>query len=449
MPLDLNRRDFMEKIAVGTAALAVIGDLALAAAPGADDAVRLTPPKELPENAYPRTPPRVYKGAHLEAVAMPIGGIGTGSIWLDGQGRLSVWQIFNNLNETRVPDSFFAVRARVAGAGPKGSPGEPVTRVLQTVAEPGLKPVESLEYEGGYPIARLKFHDSALPVQIVLEALNPMIPLDAANSSIPCALFRLTATNSSKSDADVTLFASLQNAIGSGGSGDIKGVRLAGYGGNSNRVIRDKRFTGVAMSKSPDPVPTGPVKVRDDHGREVPGAEMFWIAGLQRSQRRYGGDHQPSRDQWRRAAGRRRVEELFRHACGIAGKTPRFQLSRDRLRGFREQDLRRLDSYRNRLRQRSLAWHRSQTSSRSAVSQAAASSTHTSATTRHKGPPHLSRSRSSGVISAFSSAVVITQIKPASISASEARLSVQRRERIKKRWSRRAGMSPISRAKTP
>ncbi len=272
-PIDLNRRDFMEKIAVGTAALAVIGDLGRAAEPGADDAARLTPPKAAAEHAFPRTPPRVYKGAHLEAVAMPIGGIGTGSIWLDGQGRLAVWQIFNNLNETRVPDSFFAIRARADG-------GESVTRVLQTVGEAGLKPVESLEYQGGYPIARLTFHDSALPVEIILEALNPMIPLDAANSSIPCALFRLTATNSSKSAADVTLFASLQNAVGGGGSGDIKGERLAGYGGNSNRVIRDKRFTAVAMSKSPDPVPTGPVKVRDDHGHEVPGPEMLWIAGL-------------------------------------------------------------------------------------------------------------------------------------------------------------------------
>ena len=73
----------------------------------------LTPPPG--PRAYPLTPPRVYRGKHLEAVAMPLGGIGTGSIWLDGQGRLGVWQIFNNLSEPRIPDSFFAVRARTAG----------------------------------------------------------------------------------------------------------------------------------------------------------------------------------------------------------------------------------------------------------------------------------------------------------------------------------------------
>jgi uncharacterized protein (DUF608 family) len=263
----------MERIAVGTAALAVIGDLGRAAEPGVAEFTRLTVPKAADERTYPKTPPRVYKGAHLEAVAMPIGGIGTGSIWLDGQGRLSVWQIFNNLNETRVPDSFFAVRVREAGK-------EPVTRILQTVGEAGLKPVESLEYEAGYPIARLTFHDSELPIQIFMEALNPMIPLDAGNSSAPCALFRLTATNSSNSEAEATFFASLQNAVGSGGSGDVKGVRFAGYGGNSNHVIHDKRLTSITMRKSPDPVATGPVKVRDANGREVQGSEMFWIAGL-------------------------------------------------------------------------------------------------------------------------------------------------------------------------
>jgi non-lysosomal glucosylceramidase len=266
----LSRREFIGAFASGAGAAALAGELAWAKEPGPGGA-GVTSPKPT-KAAYPMTPPRVYRGKHLEAVGMPIGGIGTGSIWLDGQGRLGTWQIFNNLSEPRIPDSFFAVRARSGG-------GEAVTRVLQSVAEPGFKRVESLEYEGGYPIARLKFQDPALPVSVVLEAFNPMIPLDAANSSIPCAIFRFTARNPGNSDAEVTLLGSLQNAVGSEGADGIRDVRFAGYGRNENRVVRERDFSSVAMTKSPDPVAAGPVKVRKA-GQEVAGPEMLWLAGM-------------------------------------------------------------------------------------------------------------------------------------------------------------------------
>ena len=116
---------------------------------------------------------------------MPIGGIGTGTLWLDGQGRLRVWQIFNNETENRVPDSFFAVRGAI-GSGP-------VVRLLQTEAM-RFRCCPSLVYEGGGPIARL-FFDTATPVSVRMDAFNPLIPTDADNSSIPCAIFRITAKN--------------------------------------------------------------------------------------------------------------------------------------------------------------------------------------------------------------------------------------------------------------
>jgi non-lysosomal glucosylceramidase len=269
-PLPINRRDFLERLAVGAAALAVGGQMTWA-----DQVDALVPP--LPSRSewfkrYPIASPRVYRGKNLEAVGMPLGGIGTGSIWLDGQGRLGIWQIFNNLSESRVPDSFFAVRAKTT-AGPA------VTRVLQTQGEGRLRPVESIDYEGGYPIARLTFHDAELPVQVALEALNPMIPLDTANSSIPCVLVRLTAKNSGAGPVEVDLCASLQNAVGNAGAGG-QGVRLGGYGGNRNRIVSGKKITMVTMDKAPDPMTTGPVKVRTAAGKEVAGPALTWVAGL-------------------------------------------------------------------------------------------------------------------------------------------------------------------------
>nr|MBP8260031.1 hypothetical protein [Verrucomicrobiota bacterium] len=121
LPPELTRRNFIRSMAVGAAGIAVSPELLGAAPPSA-----LAPPRPGDLPRYPVTPPRVYRGANLEAVAMPIGGIGTGTVWLDGQGRLSVWQIFNNLNETRIPNGFFAVRVRSGNAAP-------VLRVLQTV----------------------------------------------------------------------------------------------------------------------------------------------------------------------------------------------------------------------------------------------------------------------------------------------------------------------------
>ena len=111
-PGDVTRRDFLKALGIG--ALAVYGEAllspALAALPKAPGEVALLPSYA----TYPLTPPRLYTGEHLGAVAMPIGGIGTGTIWLDGQGRLRVWQIFNN--STPGPGAL-AMRVRPGRAG--------------------------------------------------------------------------------------------------------------------------------------------------------------------------------------------------------------------------------------------------------------------------------------------------------------------------------------------
>ncbi len=85
-PVAVNRRDFMATLAAGAASLTAAGELNWAKPSGAAEG-GLTVPQRPQGWDYPITSPRVYHGKHLEAVAMPIGGIGTGSIWLDGRGR--------------------------------------------------------------------------------------------------------------------------------------------------------------------------------------------------------------------------------------------------------------------------------------------------------------------------------------------------------------------------
>ncbi|MGC8835170.1 MAG: GH116 family glycosyl-hydrolase, partial [Armatimonadota bacterium] len=184
---EISRREFLREVGAAAVAITAADEVLGAEAPAERRDVAM--PKAT-AGKYPITPPRSFTGRNLEAVAMPIGGIGTGTVWLDGRGRLSVWQIFNNYTEEGLPGSFFAVRAQTEGA-------EPVMRVLQTVPEEGFGAFKSLVFRAGYPIADVEFEDEGFPIRVKMEAFNPMIPLDTRNSAIPCAVFRFTVRNTS------------------------------------------------------------------------------------------------------------------------------------------------------------------------------------------------------------------------------------------------------------
>src|SRR5437899_657722 len=135
-------------------------------------------------------PRRIYHAEATRAVAMPLGGIGTGSIALCGDGSLRQWQIHNQANHIAcVPNSFFSVWMRRAS-----QPAEPVARVLQTsllydtvgIAPPPtandhlvppahrsllkkLPGVQSTEFGGEYPLAQIAYRDVALSADVTLQ----------------------------------------------------------------------------------------------------------------------------------------------------------------------------------------------------------------------------------------------------------------------------------------
>lgn len=204
---ELSRREFLQVILVGMAGTALVRTLSSAGQEverNVWQVERGALPALTPIRAYPQQTPRTYQGENLEYLLMPIGGIGTGTVWLDGQARLAVWQIFNNFSEERLQNAFFALRI-----------GEEL-RVLQTVAEQNVPPLPALAYEGGYPIARLRFETGDLPVDIMLEAFNPLIPLDAFHSSLPCAVFRWTVRNRSRRALSLSLLATLPQSSPAG-----------------------------------------------------------------------------------------------------------------------------------------------------------------------------------------------------------------------------------------
>lgn len=187
----------------------------------------------------------VYRGERLKAVAMPMGGIGAGNVSICGTGELRGWEIFNRHNpRAALPGSFFAVRARAADK-------QPVARLLQTEPVGCLPTVESLEFIGEYPIATLRYRDADLPVDVTLEAFSPLIPFDSTNSGPPAVIFVFTARNATRRQAEVSLLASLKNAVGYDGMSEIagpQGLENAGFGGNVNRVMRKRGLTCLLMT---------------------------------------------------------------------------------------------------------------------------------------------------------------------------------------------------------
>lgn len=244
---NVSRREFLQigAGAVAAAGIAASGRLAMAA-PGEFPASCQTPPSKAWFDALvERGEAPAYTGEALKNVAFPLGGIGTGSVWLHGTGRLTAWQIFNNINRSsQVDDSFFAIRVEAEGK-------PPVVRALQMSPVGPIKGVEGVRFVGQYPFGYVEFDDAALGVKVRLEAFNPMIPLNDRDSAIPCAVFRIVATNAGGKPVRVSFLSSMQNAVGHQGQGASVGTEHPTYGRNINRILRDPRMLAVQMYAEP------------------------------------------------------------------------------------------------------------------------------------------------------------------------------------------------------
>ena len=204
-----------------------------------------------PDKLFARGETKVYRDEYLEAVSLPLGGLGTGYIQMDGQGRRHAWQLWRNFTYFPLPHSFFAVRARRVGDE------SPVARALQTVKEGPFQAMDSLSFRGEYPFGWYDFDDAGLPVKVSLEAFSPLIPLNEKDSAIPCAMFNVTVENPGTQPVEVSLLATQQNAAGlvktianeparsrdllrhrPTGDWAVKGRHSDQYGGNSNKVLK-------------------------------------------------------------------------------------------------------------------------------------------------------------------------------------------------------------------
>jgi len=170
----------------------------------------------------------VRMGRSTNQISFPLGGIGTGSVGLAGNGRLVDWEIFNRPNKNSHNGfSFFALRAesggqmRVAkvlqgdlhppftGTGTANFHGFGFGPDRETLA--GLPHFRETRFTGEFPCANVEFLDEELPLTVHLTAWSPFIPLNDFDSSLPVAMFEYTVKNTSAEVLDVSVVGNLTN----------------------------------------------------------------------------------------------------------------------------------------------------------------------------------------------------------------------------------------------
>ena len=148
-------------------------------------------------------------------ISFPLGGIGTGSIGLAGNGSFIDLEIHNRPDKgTTGAFSHFAIKAeddrklldarilqgdlardyngRTGRSGNSGFGSGPDRGTME-----GLPHFAKEVFEGAYPFANLSFIDPHFPGAVRLTAFNPFIPTDEEDSSLPAAFFEVEVANTS------------------------------------------------------------------------------------------------------------------------------------------------------------------------------------------------------------------------------------------------------------
>lgn len=170
-----------------------------------------------------------YKSRNeLQYIGMPVGGIGAGMVYLGGDGRLWLWDVFNK-NQLGViyKEVQWGERVQLQPAlrpADGANYVEPVRDIhpLQqgfavrvsyqdrTVIMP-LHDCREISFEATYPMATIRYSDDALPVTITLKAYSPFIPLNEDDSGLPATICSFQVQNNSKAPVTVALTGWLEN----------------------------------------------------------------------------------------------------------------------------------------------------------------------------------------------------------------------------------------------
>jgi len=200
-----------------------------------------------------------YDADHLVRIALPLGGIGTGTVSLGGRGDLRDWEIVNRPAKGFAPENtFFAITA-------KGQNGEGQTRALEgpidphsyegqkgsTVPNHGLPRFRNCSFHAAYPLGQVLLSDPEFPVDVRLEGFNPFVPADPDASGIPAVVLRFVLMNRGARPVSAAVCGTLRNFIGTDGANGQPDQNVNSF----RKVTKLAKVQGLLMkSKGVEPM---------------------------------------------------------------------------------------------------------------------------------------------------------------------------------------------------
>ncbi len=206
-----------------------------------------------------------YDKNHLLNIALPLGGIGTGTFSLGGRGELRDWEIMNKPGKrfSTITDGnqapFFAVYVKPQNQPAQSKallgpfhPSEYQHYEGRPVNHHGMPRFSSASFDAAYPFGQVNLTDDVLPISVKIKGFNPFIPGDALASSIPIGVLKYEITNNTDQPMEVAVCGVMRNFIGIDGSNQTKNWKgdlvYLGAKNNQNTYRETPQLKGIYMS---------------------------------------------------------------------------------------------------------------------------------------------------------------------------------------------------------
>lgn len=212
-PAGLSRRGFVALGAVTAAGLGLRpeGAVAVPATKGLTES-------DFEEFSAPGRPTE-YSGEALRNIGMPVGGLAAGQVYLSGDGRLWLWDVFNppgfpaggaDWQGRHYADPLRSEAATPFATGFAVRWSGPSTQGTRSLDDEGF---DRVGFRGRYPLGQVSFRDRDVPLQVSLDAFSPFVPTAAADSSFPATVFEYTVRNTSQHTLSLEILGFAENPV--------------------------------------------------------------------------------------------------------------------------------------------------------------------------------------------------------------------------------------------